>query len=374
MESMDSVEKLRKELKYWKYSPYFYQKHNYYESEWKDSYRMLVDSFMLSSSTFENALSKSLWIMKLSPVGGVVPYSFKDLENMTLKFSRSQCLIHTMYGRLFADHQGNAAIKTWDFFVPQFPFYADHPDRFCNELEILTCEDRDPCLMKLKGFCFQHILALVYDEMPTQVLSTNLYSSGNQFGWNARMKVATQLASLFAWFHERDIHLDFNIKVFDFGFLTPVTNEDNWGPLPYHAIREPPEARYARHPEYLEYSRQRLVLKDIWNQFSIVISFVLSFEGIQNLKADVYIFGILLVELIGNSYIGIEKKMAIHHWILKELQGEKRSIVNESILQDNDELSNGITDLAVKCLNEDPNERPDMMEVSTNLSNLVGAT
>ncbi|KAH0637935.1 hypothetical protein KY289_037850 [Solanum tuberosum] len=352
MESMDSVEKLRKEFKYWKHSPYFYQKHNYYESEWKDSYRMLVDSFMLSSSTFENALSKSLWIMKLSPVGDAVPYSFKDLENMTLKFSQSQCLIHTMYGRLFADHQGNAAIKTWDFFVPQFPYYADHPDRFCNELEILTREDRHPCLMKLKDFCFQHILALVYDEMPTQVLSTNLYSSGNQFGWNARMKVATQLASLFAWFHERryafgtvrpkDIMIDndFNIKVFDFGFLTPVTNEENWGPLPYHAIREPPEARY----------------------------------GIQNLKADVYIIGILLVELIGNSYIGIEKKMAIHHWILKELQGEKRSIVNESILQDNDELSNGITDLAVKCLNEDPNERPDMMEVSTNLSNLVGAT
>ncbi|KAH0633008.1 hypothetical protein KY284_035794 [Solanum tuberosum] len=90
---MDSVEKLRKEFKYWKHSPYFYQKHNYYESEWKDSYRMLVDSFMLSSSTFENALSKSLWIMKLSPVGDAVPYSFKDLENMTLKFSRSQCLI-----------------------------------------------------------------------------------------------------------------------------------------------------------------------------------------------------------------------------------------------------------------------------------------
>ncbi|KAH0633007.1 hypothetical protein KY284_035793 [Solanum tuberosum] len=104
-----------------------------------------------------------------------------------------------MYDRLFADHQGNVAIKAWDFFVPQFPSYADHPDRFC---------------------------------------------------------VATQLASLFAWFHERryafgtvrpkDIMIDndFNIKVFYFGFLTPVTNEDNWGPLPYHAIREPPEARY----------------------------------------------------------------------------------------------------------------------------------
>ncbi|WMV45346.1 hypothetical protein MTR67_038731 [Solanum verrucosum] len=105
--------------------------------------------------------------------------------------------------------------------------------------------------------------------------------------------------------------------------------------------------------------------RNIWN---------IAGGGIQNLKADVYIFCILLVELIGNSYIGIEKKMAIHHWILKELQGEKRSIVNELILQDNDELANGITDFTIKCLNEDPNERPDMMEVSTNLSNLVGAT
>ncbi|KAH0737618.1 hypothetical protein KY290_036323 [Solanum tuberosum] len=101
----------------------------------------------------------------------------------------------------------NIAIKTWDFFVPQLPFYADHPARFC-------------------------------------------------FGWDGRMKVATQLASLFVWFHEKryafgtvrpkDIMIDkdFNIKVFDFGFLTSVTNEDNWGPLPYRAIREPPEARY----------------------------------------------------------------------------------------------------------------------------------
>ncbi|KAK6779890.1 hypothetical protein RDI58_022074 [Solanum bulbocastanum] len=96
--------------------------------------------------------------------------------------------------------------------------------------------------------------------------------------------------------------------------------------------------------------------------------------GIQNLKVDVYIFGILLAELIGNIYIIIEKKMAIHHWILKELEGEKISKVNKSILQDNDEPANGITNLAVKCLNEDPNERPNMKEVVANLFNLVGAT
>ena len=36
---------------------------------------------------------------------------------------------------------------------------------------------------------------------------------------------------------------------------------------------------------------------------------------------------------------------------MKQLQGEKkRSIVDKSILQDNDELANKITDLAVKML------------------------
>ncbi|WMV52264.1 hypothetical protein MTR67_045649, partial [Solanum verrucosum] len=70
---------------------------------------------------------------------------------------------------------------------------------------------------------------------------------------------------------------------------------------------------------------------------------------IWTLKADVYICGILLVELIGHNYKDIEKKMAIHHWILKQLQREKRSIVDKSIPQDNDVLVNNITDLAIKC-------------------------
>ncbi|WMV45217.1 hypothetical protein MTR67_038602 [Solanum verrucosum] len=271
---MDSVEKLRKEFDYWKRSVYFFQKHNYYESKWKASYHMLVYSFMLSYSRFENALSKiiyvhrSLWVMKLSPVGNAVPYIFKDLENMTQNFSQSQCLIDTMYDGLFADHECNIAIKTWDFFVPQLPFYVDHPARICVNV--------------LGSTISSLLLSLVVSV------------------------------------------------VFGVSFLVVF-----------------------------------MVLK------TRGISRILQ---VEKLKANIYIFGIQLVELIGNSYIGIEKKMAIHHGILKELEGEKRSIVNESILQDNDELANRITDLAVKCLNEDPNERPDMKEVAANLFNLVGAT
>lgn len=40
-----------------------------------------------------------------------------------------------------------------------------------NELEILTGENPHPNLMKIKGFCFQEALAVVYDEKPTMFLS-----------------------------------------------------------------------------------------------------------------------------------------------------------------------------------------------------------
>ncbi|VFQ97017.1 unnamed protein product [Cuscuta campestris] len=77
---------------------------------------------------------------------------------------------------------------------------------------------------KIHAFCFWHILVVVYDGM----------------------SVATQLGSLFIWFHERRfssaggikpegimIDNNFNIKVFDFGFLARVREEDNVVPTCY---------------------------------------------------------------------------------------------------------------------------------------------
>ncbi|XP_060197482.1 LEAF RUST 10 DISEASE-RESISTANCE LOCUS RECEPTOR-LIKE PROTEIN KINASE-like 1.1 [Lycium barbarum] len=105
------------------------------------------------------------------------------------------------------------------------------------------------------------------------------------------MKVAIQLACLFAWFHERRfafgsvrpsgimIDKNFNIKVFDFGFLAPVRVEDNGVPVYYSRYVDAREAR-ARY-------------------------------GVRTLKADVSIFGVLLVELLGNNYRDIKRKMAL---------------------------------------------------------------
>ncbi|XP_070052554.1 uncharacterized protein [Nicotiana tomentosiformis] len=71
-----------------------------------------------------------------------------------------------------------------------------------NELKILTDDNRHPSLMKIKGFCFQETLAIVYDEKPIMFLSEELLF-GIDFGLRGRIKVATQLASLIAWLHKR---------------------------------------------------------------------------------------------------------------------------------------------------------------------------
>lgn len=72
------------------------------------------------------------------------------------------------------------------------------------------------------------------------------------------------------------------------------------------------------------------------------------------------------MELIANK-----ENIPIPHcdWILM------LSIVDKSLLQDNDELANSITRIAAAYLDKDPNARSDMKDAVANLSNLVkGAT
>ncbi|OIT06521.1 hypothetical protein A4A49_32699 [Nicotiana attenuata] len=83
-------------------------------------------------------------------------------------------------------------------------------------------------------------------------------------------------------------------------------------------------------------------------------------------------FGVLLVELFAK----IKKIPTPHYcWIQEQLQGGKKSIVDKSLLQDNDDddelLANSITTIAAKCLERDPDARTGMKNVSVELSNLL---
>ncbi|XP_060170812.1 probable serine/threonine-protein kinase PBL4 [Lycium barbarum] len=227
-----------------------------------------------------------------------------------------------MHGKVYRGsiYDREVTIKTWDFFYQCKPYYVDHPSRFCNELEMLTGEKPHPSLIKIRGFCFKHVLALVYDEKPTsKFLSDELHSAAEHFGWNGRLRVATQLASLFHWLHEREflfgcvdsstimIDEDFNIKVFDFGFLTHISEEIIDGIEAYYPL--------------------------CWDDAPEIAS------GIRDFKSDVYNFGLLLVELIfqrGNVSRTRNRKELIG--------GRIRSILVKSLLQVDDEQASCITE------------------------------
>lgn len=338
-ERMKNLKKMRETLVY---DAYYLQAENYLKHAQMARSKPRADMFLGQCSRLKEEDSyRSLWNMTITPLGHAKQYSLKEIEDMTDNFQPYTLIKSTKYGRMFSCPTNEAiTIKTWDFFWPNINAYSYHPSRFCNELEILTDDYPHACLMKLKGFCFQNILAVVYDETPIQFLSY-VISDGESFRWEDRMKVATQLASLFTWLHEKQfvigrmepssimIDKDFNMKVIDFPFLVRVRD------IPHNNLPDAPEADNVT----------------------------------ETLKDDVYAFGILLLRLITNNK-NIEGPY--HCWIREELQGGKGSIVDKSVLLNCDGvLACGITKLATECLDEDPNARPDMKNVSDRLTNLM---
>ncbi|XP_049369905.1 probable receptor-like protein kinase At1g80640 [Solanum verrucosum] len=338
-ERMKNLKKMRETLIY---DAYYLPAENYLKHGKMAISKPRVDMFLDQCSRLQEEDSyRSLWNMTITPLGHAKQYSLKEIEDMTDNFQPYTLIKSTKYGRMFSYPTNEAiTIKTWDFFWPDFNGYSYHPSRFCNELEILTDDNPHACLMKLKGFCFQNILAIVYDETPIQFLSY-VISDGESFRWEDRMKVAAQLATLFIWLHEKQfaigrmepssimIDKDFNMKVIDFPFLVRVRD------IPHNILPDAPEADNVT----------------------------------ETLKDDVYAFGILLLRLITNNK-SIEGPY--HCWIQEELQGGKGSIVDKSVLLNCDGvLACGITKLATECLDEDPNARPDMKNVSDRLTNLM---
>ncbi|KAG5615840.1 hypothetical protein H5410_015664 [Solanum commersonii] len=112
-----------------------------------------------------------------------------------------------------------------------------------DEIELYEIENVHPHLAKLSRYCCDRRLAVVYDEELTMVLSDVL--PADDFGWDKRMNVATQLADLLAWLHKKKIAVgsiiascimidkEVNIKVFDFGYICNRVNEDSVIPLKY---------------------------------------------------------------------------------------------------------------------------------------------
>ncbi|KAH0688019.1 hypothetical protein KY284_018572 [Solanum tuberosum] len=305
----------------------------------------------------------------LPVIDGVVkPCSYSELENIT---NFETCLIqYTQSGRLFrgtiteGSEKRSVIVKTWDFFLPLDRAYAYRPSKFCDEIELYETANVHPHLAKLSRYCCDRRLAVVYDEELTTVLSDVL--PADDFGWDKRMNVATQLADLLAWLHKKKIAVgsiiascimidkEVNIKVFDFGYICNRVNEDSVIPLKYVVGRYPEDVSKGMFT-YTP-SSSSLMFHIIHQRFPIIVC------GCWTMKSDVYIFGLILVELITKTKLHSDPSVFDNC--------KPDSFVHKSFEDVDDQTVFGITSLACRCVSADPGERPTMKMVLDDLNNL----
>lgn len=185
-------------------------------------------------------------------VGGLSFCSYSELQKIT-HFKCEKIIRKTLSGRLFCGTIGEgsekwpAVVKTWDLLLPMQDGHAQLLSKFCDDIELFTDEKANTHqnLVKLCMFCCDKRLTAVYEygEKFTRLLSDVLLD--DEFGWDHRIKVATQLVDLLASLHEKGttvgcvttsrimIDEEMNIKVFDFGYVSCHVNDNSKIPIKY---------------------------------------------------------------------------------------------------------------------------------------------
>nr|XP_016440561.1 PREDICTED: wall-associated receptor kinase-like 8 isoform X1 [Nicotiana tabacum] len=332
------------------YSPYFYQPFNEYESpDWANPYSTPEVNHHRRQNFRVLCQQYSSYKFPILPVidGVVKPCSYSELEKIT-DFKTENLIQMTQSGRLFrgtiteGSVKRSVIVKTWDLHLPAHLIHVHRPFQFCDEMELYETANAHQYLVKLSRYCCEKRLAAVYDEEFTTVLSDVLLA--DDFGWEKRINVATQLADLLTWLHKKKIAVgsvtascimidkEVSIKVFDFGNIDTVVNEDSEIALKYLVGRGTPE----------------------------IIS-----KGKRTLKSDVYIFGLLLMELISKT-----KFDSCHLPDPNEDKPGGNFLVHECFEEVDYQTAAEISKLTCCCLDLDPGNRPTMKSVFDTLVKL----
>ncbi|GER48556.1 kinase family protein [Striga asiatica] len=284
-------------------------------------------------------------------LGDVKHYSDAELRVFTNGYSEDNLFCRTRHGRLFKAMDYNnrkLAVKTLDVSSPYRSLSYLTPPRLHAEIVLL----RDPLIkshpnfVKLIGYSCERKMAFVFDLDPKTSVHELLAS--DDFGWDARMKVAMDFGRLLKLSHEnliiygyidaKDIIFDqdSNAKFFDFGLHQRVKNKDE--KIEVQCVFD--DIGYIA-PEICDYTERK------WS-----------------MKSDVFSYGILLLNLI------CKKQGTIWSWF-KQIKDGDNLIVSDSFEVD-EHTKSGIIGLAMSCANLDWTCRPDMGTVVKNLEDLIG--
>ncbi|KAF8030925.1 hypothetical protein BT93_D0193 [Corymbia citriodora subsp. variegata] len=227
---------------------------------------------------------------------------------------------------------------------------------FLNEIGVISCLQH-PNLVKLHGCCIEgDQLLLVYEYMENNSLSRAMFGPQNyrlQLDWPMRLKICIGVAKGLAFLHDesrlriihRDIKAtnvlldqDLNPKISDFGLARLGEEEKTHistkvaGTVGYMA------------PEYA-----------LWGHLTY--------------KADVYSFGVLVLEIVSgqcnSSFVPSDECLCLLDWACQLQQsGNLMELVDEKLKP---EIDRGEAEMVIKvvllCTSASPSQRPTMSEV-----------
>ncbi|KAK9116889.1 hypothetical protein Sjap_015836 [Stephania japonica] len=297
---------------------------------------------------------------KLITFHGDLPYSSWEIIEKLELLSEENVVGSGGFGTVYKMVMNDCSI----FAVKRIDRSREGSDKvFERELEILG-SIKHINLVNLRGYCrLPSAKLLIYDYMGYGSLDDILHENGQELlplNWNARLRIALGSARGLAYLHHdccptivhRDIKssnilLDENLepRVSDFGLAKLLIDEEAHvttvvaGTFGYLA------------PEYLQ-------------------------SGRATEKSDVYSFGVLLLELVTGKRptdpAFVKRGLNVVGW-MNTLIGENRleDIVDERCIDANVETVEAVLDIAARCTDANPDDRPSMNRVFQMLEEIM---
>ncbi|XP_077233180.1 proline-rich receptor-like protein kinase PERK5 isoform X2 [Tasmannia lanceolata] len=298
------------------------------------------------------------------PVFGKPPtwFSYRELDAATDGFSEANFLAEGGFGLVHRGVLGDGQMVA----VKQLKIASSQGDaEFCAEVEVLSCAQHRNVVM-LIGFCIEgKRRILVYEYICNGSLDYHLYGRSRvPLDWNARFKIAIGAARGLRYLHEdcrvgcivhRDMRPNNILVTHDFEPLVGDFGLARWQPDGDLGV----ETRVIGTFGYLapEYTQSGRITE----------------------KADVYAFGMVLLELItGRKAVDINRpkgQQFLAEWarpLLVAEEEEARSIAIDQILDPRLELDqlhfvshqlDAMAHAASLCLRRDPHSRPRMSKI-----------
>ncbi|XP_020585088.1 inactive protein kinase SELMODRAFT_444075-like [Phalaenopsis equestris] len=289
-----------------------------------------------------------------APIFGKPPksFSYAELNLATNGFSQSNFLAEGGFGSVHRGILPDGQVVA----IKQHKLASSQGDEeFCSEVEVLSCAQHRNVVM-LIGFCVEdNRRLLVYEYICNGSLDSHLYDSNQRpLEWYARQKIAVGAARGLRYLHEecrvgciihRDVRPNNILITHDFDALVGDFGLARWQPDGKLAVKTRVIGTFGYlAPEYAQ-------------------------SGQVTEKADVYSFGIVLLELVtGRRAVDINKpkgQQCLAEWARPILKEYAIDDLLDPRLRKNYSHHEVFCMLhaASLCINRDPNSRPHISQV-----------